>query len=243
MTRLTKVILLAFVATNAVADVSNDRIIRYECATLFSDTSLILPVPEHEGPEVKVLLHGMPYAAVFSRKGLTQVWAFDDDRGLQVQLDPDLTAGYFDFTGAEENEQREPESLFFCSLIRSEDTTAPNQDLTSHEDDGEPENFELENLESKPKVIGEDYVLVVGIAPVYPARALARGLEGYVDLSFTVTSSGTVTDLVVIQSSDSEFDRAAIRAVLKYKYKPRVVDGVPVDTPNVETRISFEFEN
>jgi len=87
-----------------------------------------------------------------------------------------------------------------------------------------------------------DYLPIVRVAPVYPARALSRGIEGYVDLSFTVTTSGTVRDPVVMFSTSSLFDRAAIRAVLKFKYKPRVVDGVPVDVPNVKTRITFQIE-
>ncbi|MEM8815691.1 MAG: energy transducer TonB [Pseudomonadota bacterium] len=87
-----------------------------------------------------------------------------------------------------------------------------------------------------------DYLPIVRVAPVYPARALSRGLEGYVDLSFTVTTAGTVRDPMVIQSTSSLFERAAIRAVLKFKYKPRVVDGVPVDVPNVKTRITFKIE-
>lgn len=87
-----------------------------------------------------------------------------------------------------------------------------------------------------------DYLPIVRVAPVYPARALSRGLEGYVDLSFTVTTAGTTRDPVVIQSTSSLFERAAIRAVLKFKYKPRVVDGVPVDVPNVKTRITFKIE-
>ena len=87
-----------------------------------------------------------------------------------------------------------------------------------------------------------DYLPIVRVAPVYPARALSRGLEGHVDLSFTVTQTGTVTDPVVIFSTSSLFERAATRAVLKFKYKPRVVDGVPVDVPNVKTRITFRIE-
>lgn len=87
-----------------------------------------------------------------------------------------------------------------------------------------------------------DYLPIVRVAPVYPARALSRGIEGYVDMSFTVTTTGTVRDPVVIFSTSSLFDRAAERAVLKFKYKPRVVDGVPVDVPNVKTRISFQIE-
>jgi protein TonB len=87
-----------------------------------------------------------------------------------------------------------------------------------------------------------DYLPIVRVAPVYPARALSRGLEGYVDMSFTVTTTGTVKDPVVMFSTSSLFERAAIRAVLKFKYKPRVVDGQPVEVPNVKTRITFKIE-
>lgn len=88
-----------------------------------------------------------------------------------------------------------------------------------------------------------DYLPIVRVAPVYPARALSRGLEGYVDLSFTVTSTGTVRDPIILFSSSSLFERAASRAVLKFKYKPRVVDGVPVDVSGVKTRITFRIED
>jgi protein TonB len=88
-----------------------------------------------------------------------------------------------------------------------------------------------------------DYLPIVRVAPVYPARALSRGLEGFVDLSFTVTATGTVKDPIVLQSTSSLFERAATRAVLKFKYKPRVVDGIPVEVPGVKTRISFQLED
>ena len=88
-----------------------------------------------------------------------------------------------------------------------------------------------------------DYLPIVRVAPIYPARALSRGIEGYVDMSFTVTTAGTVIDPIVIYSSSSLFERAAIRAVIKFKYKPRVVDGVPVDVSGVKTRISFQIED
>ena len=87
-----------------------------------------------------------------------------------------------------------------------------------------------------------DYLPIVRVAPVYPARALSRGLEGYVDMQFTVTTTGTVKDPIVLFSTSSLFERAATRAVLKFKYKPRVVDGVPVEVPGVKTRITFQIE-
>ena len=88
-----------------------------------------------------------------------------------------------------------------------------------------------------------DYLPIVRVAPVYPARALSRGLEGYVDMEFFVTSAGTVRDPVVSFSTSSLFERAAMRAVLKFKYKPRVVDGVPVEVAGVKTRITFKIED
>ena len=88
-----------------------------------------------------------------------------------------------------------------------------------------------------------DYLPIVRVAPVYPARALSRGLEGYVDMSFTVTTAGTVKDPIVDYSTSSLFERAATRAVLKFKYKPRVKDGVPVEVPGVKTRITFKIED
>ena len=88
-----------------------------------------------------------------------------------------------------------------------------------------------------------DYLPIVRVAPVYPSRALSRGLEGFVDMSFTVTTTGSVKDPIVLQSTSSLFERAATQVVLKFKYKPRVVDGVPVEVPGVKTRISFELED
>ncbi|MGH8223640.1 MAG: TonB family protein, partial [Woeseiaceae bacterium] len=58
-----------------------------------------------------------------------------------------------------------------------------------------------------------DYLPIVRVAPVYPARALSRGIEGYVDMVFTVTTTGTVKDPVVEFSTSSLFERAAINAV------------------------------
>lgn len=87
-----------------------------------------------------------------------------------------------------------------------------------------------------------EYLPIVRVAPIYPNRALSRGLEGYVDLMFTVTTAGTTSEPVVTFSTSRIFESAAKKAVLKFKYKPRVVDGVPVEVPGVETRIRFELE-
>ena len=86
-----------------------------------------------------------------------------------------------------------------------------------------------------------EYLPIVKVAPSYPSAAMSRGLEGYVILEYTVTKQGTVRDPVVIESSSSLFERSAIRSAERYKYKPRVIDGQPVEVPGVRTKISFKL--
>ena len=87
-----------------------------------------------------------------------------------------------------------------------------------------------------------EYLPIVKVAPIYPRRAQTRGIEGYVILEFTVTKTGAVADPVVVESKPpSIFDRAATNAALKFKYKPKVVDGEPIAVPGVRNRITFEL--
>ncbi len=80
------------------------------------------------------------------------------------------------------------------------------------------------------------------MAPQYPSRASSRGIEGYVVLEYTVTKLGTVLNPIVIEAEPATiFNKAAIRSALKYKYKPRVVDGVPQDVKGVRTRVTFKL--
>jgi protein TonB len=87
-----------------------------------------------------------------------------------------------------------------------------------------------------------EYLPIVKVAPVYPSRALSRSLEGYVIVEFTVTRTGTVQDVFVVESTSTLFEKAATDAALKFKYKPRVIDGEPVEVPGVRNKISFEIQ-
>lgn len=88
-----------------------------------------------------------------------------------------------------------------------------------------------------------EYLPIVKVAPIYPRRALQRGLEGHVIVEFTVTRQGTVKDVVVVESTSSVFDRAAVEAASKFKYKPRVVNGEPIEVPGVRNKITFKLES
>jgi protein TonB len=87
-----------------------------------------------------------------------------------------------------------------------------------------------------------EFLPIVRVSAVYPRRALQRGIEGYVDIEFTVSKLGSVTNPKVIQASpEGIFEQAAMDATLKYKYKPRVVNGEPMEVSGVEVRVKFEL--
>ena len=79
------------------------------------------------------------------------------------------------------------------------------------------------------------------MAPTYPARARERGTEGWVDLEFTVAKDGTTHDAVVRAAEPvGTFDRAALDAVKRWRYEPRVVAGNVVEQ-RVQTRLRFRL--
>lgn len=89
--------------------------------------------------------------------------------------------------------------------------------------------------------IARELTPLVRIPPEYPTSALLKETEGYVLLMFTVTGTGSVADPEVIASSPpGVFDRAAIRAVLRWKYQPQLANGKPISVVT-KTRIKFEM--
>ena len=93
--------------------------------------------------------------------------------------------------------------------------------------------------------VGEgDYLPIVKVAPIYPQRALSRGLEGACIVEFTVTRSGTTRDARAVPGQcDSAFEKASVEAALKFKYKPRVLDGQAVEVPGVRNKFSYRLED
>lgn len=86
-----------------------------------------------------------------------------------------------------------------------------------------------------------ELIPLVRIAPQYPRKAAMAGTEGWVRLAFTVTKAGTVKDVTVVEADPKRvFDRAAKRAILKWKFKPKIVDGKAVERQAVQT-IEFKL--
>ena len=87
-----------------------------------------------------------------------------------------------------------------------------------------------------------EYLPIVKVAPVYPRRALQRGIEGFVIVEFTVSPTGAVVDPFVIEAEPANiFEQSALDAAKKFKYKPRVINGEATAVSGVQNRISFKI--
>lgn len=102
--------------------------------------------------------------------------------------------------------------------------------------------LQLQGGLSAGAVQDREAVPVVRVRPTYPASAAARGLEGHVTIRFTISPSGSVVDATVIDSAPpGVFDRAALKAIRRWRYDPKLVDGKPVARPNQKVTLTFEL--
>jgi len=122
-------------------------------------------------------------------------------------------------------------------------SSRPDQGLETMEFAVDLGGADLEGGPSIGAVGGDtDVIPVVRVNPQYPPRAAEKGIEGWVDLVFTVSAAGTVQDAEVVRAQPANvFNRAALRAVRKWKYNPKVVDGKAVPRDDVRVRLAFRL--
>jgi protein TonB len=88
-----------------------------------------------------------------------------------------------------------------------------------------------------------EYLPIVKVAPIYPRRATSRGIEGYCIVEYTVTTNGSIRDPQAVDCQPSGiFESASIKASLKFKYKPRVVDGEAIEVAGVQNKFTYTLE-
>ena len=82
------------------------------------------------------------------------------------------------------------------------------------------------------------------MAPIYPRRALSRGIVGECLVRYTVTTAGTIKDVEVIadRCTSDLFHQSSVDAARRFKYKPRIIDGVPVEVRGVYNMFRFQVE-
>lgn len=88
-----------------------------------------------------------------------------------------------------------------------------------------------------------EYLPIVKVAPIYPRRAQTRGITGYCIVEYVVTKSGSIRDPIPVDCQpQGVFERASLKAAEKFKYKPRVVDGEPIEVAGVQNKFTYELE-
>lgn len=94
-------------------------------------------------------------------------------------------------------------------------------------------------------LVDGDVMTLMAVSPGFPQRAKERGIEGYCTVQFTVTAAGAVRDAVVVPGActHSVFHRVSVNAALQTKFKPRVIDGQPVEVTGWKMRYKFELRD
>ena len=83
--------------------------------------------------------------------------------------------------------------------------------------------FTLSEVDQPPRVIRK-------IDPLYPFAAKRKGLEGAVTLKFIVTKEGKVVEASVVKGEPPGiFDSSALKAIIRWRFKPAIKDGKSVD--------------
>jgi protein TonB len=87
-------------------------------------------------------------------------------------------------------------------------------------------------------------VIAIGFPPEYPSRALHRNIEGWAVVGFSVSAAGSVYDPYILESEPAGvFDKASIKAITRFKYKARQVNGRPVSTDGQRYMFTYKIEN
>ena len=86
-------------------------------------------------------------------------------------------------------------------------------------------------------------ISIVRVQPAYPVNQQTRGIEGWVDVRFDVMTNGLVTNIEVTRSSHKAFEKAAIQAAQRFRFKAPVVNGVPQIATGIDYRFRFEMND
>ena len=88
-----------------------------------------------------------------------------------------------------------------------------------------------------------EYLPIVKVAPIYPSRARTRGIEGHCIVEYTVTKSGSIRDPRAVDCQPlGIFERESVKAALKFKYKPRVINGEAIEVAGVKNLFTYKLE-
>ncbi|MCB0390705.1 MAG: energy transducer TonB [Bdellovibrionales bacterium] len=97
--------------------------------------------------------------------------------------------------------------------------------------------------ESGGSISEGDVLPLVRIEPQYPRQAAMQGLEGWVLLEFDITPTGHVENVKILDAKPNRvFNSSARRALEKWKYKPKIIDGKPELQTGLKVKLEFKLE-
>jgi protein TonB len=95
----------------------------------------------------------------------------------------------------------------------------------------------------QPGMLDGPLMNIIKVAPRYPVRAALKGMSGFVTVRYDVSANGTVSSVLVVESSHSLFEAAAIEAAYRFRYKPKIVNGIAEESYGLLHRFVFQMED
>ncbi|QYJ93578.1 energy transducer TonB [Shewanella spartinae] len=172
----------------------------------------------------------------------------DNERPTQTYAiaTPDLNLSF---------EPKPPEEKQRDTIIEpQQEPLQPPRRVESFEESETSETGVLPGVIEMPKVVNttqdsrvvndtSDALPIIQVSPQYPVSAAQEGKEGYVLLEFDISASGAVENIKVIQARPKRiFDRAAINALKKWKYKPKMEEGRVTPQTKQQVRLDFKLD-
>ena len=170
----------------------------------------------------------------------------------QQELDKSIRANFLDFVRVQRNETSQRKNVK-PQRPQTDDAPptppAPQSDQQNMSDTSLQVNIpSVNHIDVDISGIGigtgdGEYLPLVKIAPSYPFKAMAARIEGSCVVEYTVTQTGATKNIATVKGECMRiFARSSIDAAKKFKYKPRIVDGIAIEVPNVFNRFDFRLE-
>ena len=157
-------------------------------------------------------------------------------------------------------EKRPPPPMMQTQQVQATQTNAPKVDMPSLDIPLQTSHFnhsalagvsmamEKSVVSTVPTGVGVSTGISMNLIPLskinprYPSRAVSRRIEGWVKIELTITKKGTVSNAKVIEYKPSKiFNHSALRAIKRWKFKPKIVNGVAVEQRAIQ-KLTFTLK-
>lgn len=156
-------------------------------------------------------------------------------------------------------EKRPPPPMMQTQQVQATQTNAPKMDMPSLDIPLQASSFNHSALagvsmaaatekSAVPTGVGVSTGISMNLIPLskinprYPSRAVSRRIEGWVKIELTITKEGIVSNAKVIEYKPSKiFNHSALRAIKRWKFKPKIINGVAVEQHAIQ-KLTFTLK-